>query len=68
MVNPVIFLGTNLNSARVKEGGKLYLVLDGSERNNPSAYKRHGLEGKFEVTRVIGRAPGDVYYWGFQVA
>lgn len=67
MVNSVIFLGTNLNRARITEGGKLYLILDGREKKNPSAMKRYGLMGKFEVTKTEGRAPGDVSYWGFQV-
>lgn len=65
---PVIYLGGNLNRAIVQsDSGRIYLVLDGRERKNPSAFVRHGVEGIYEVTRTSGAAPGDVDYWGRKV-
>lgn len=65
---PVIYLGGNLNRATVRgQNGLHYLVLDGRERKNPSAFVRHGVEGIYEVTRTSGAAPGDVDYWGIKV-
>lgn len=61
---PVIYLGGNLNRAIVRgHDGLHYLVLDGRERKNPSAFVRHGVEGLYEVTRTSGAAPSDVDYW-----
>lgn len=65
---PVIYLGGNLNRAIVQsDSGRIYLILDGRERNNPSAFVRNGVEGLYEVTRTSGAAPGDVDYWGRRV-